>query len=70
MMVLIVLALGEPAGAAFPGKNGKIAYVGHDGQDLEIYTINPTGGTPVKLTDNTTGDFSPSYSADGKRIAY
>jgi len=63
MMVLIVLALGEPAGAAFPGKNGKIAYVGHDGQDYEIYTINPTGGTPVNVTDNNTDDYQPSWGS-------
>jgi Tol biopolymer transport system component len=47
-----------------------IAYVGWDGTDYEIYTIDPTGGMPVQVTNNTTSDGRPSYSPDGKKIAY
>jgi Tol biopolymer transport system component len=66
----------KPAEAAFPGQNGKIAYVSYDmlapeaTTDREIYAINPTGGTPFQLTDNNTLDDSPSYSPDGNTIAY
>jgi Tol biopolymer transport system component len=57
-----LLALSEKkAQAAFPGKNGKIAYVGG-----VIYTINPGGGGKTKVTNGE----EPSYSPNGKRIAY
>ena len=46
------------------------AYSGYDGNDYEIYTINSGGGGKVKLTDNTTDDYDPSYSPSGKKIAY
>jgi Tol biopolymer transport system component len=64
-----VSALRE-AEATFPGKNGRIAYSGHDGNDYEIYTINPNGGMPSRLTNNKWNDLYPSYSPNGKRIAY
>jgi Tol biopolymer transport system component len=66
----------RPAEATFPGQNGKIAYVSYDvlapeaTTDREIYTIDPTGGTPFQLTNNNTLDDSPSYSPDGKKIAF
>jgi Tol biopolymer transport system component len=54
--------------------NGKIAYQGidHDDPDRKdrIYTIDPTGGTPSNVTNNATTDGQPSYSPDGKKIAY
>ena len=57
-----LLALSEKqAQAAFPGKNGKIAYVGG-----VIYTINPGGGGKTKVTEGS----EPSYSPNGKKIAY
>ena len=37
---------------------------------MEIYTVEPTGGRPFNVTNNTTGDFDPSYSPDGEKIAY
>jgi subtilisin-like proprotein convertase family protein len=49
----------------------KIAYAGFDGNDYEIYTINPNGtGGSQQLTNNRTNDISPSYSPDGNKIAY
>jgi Tol biopolymer transport system component len=65
-----LLAVSEKAEAAFPGKNGHIAYVSNDGEDHEIYAINGGGGGKVRLTDNATGDYEPSYSPGGKKIAY
>ena len=40
------------------------------GGDEEIYTIQTDGGGELNVTDNDTGDFYPSYSPSGKRIAY
>jgi Tol biopolymer transport system component len=65
-----LLNAAKPAEATFLGVNGKIVYVASDGNDQEIYTINPTGGAPFKLTNNTKDDDTPSYSPNGKRIAY
>ena len=56
-----LLALSEKAEATFPGKNGKIAYVGGG-----IYTINPGGVGNAKVANGET----PAYAPNGKRIAY
>jgi hypothetical protein len=42
---LVVVLYAQPAEANYPGKPGKIASAGNDGNDLEIFTINPTVGT-------------------------
>ena len=63
-------AVSQKAEATFPGKNGRIAYSGYDGNDYEIYTIDSRGGAKRKVTNNNRDDYSPSYSPRGKRIAY
>jgi hypothetical protein len=69
LLIMVVVEAG-PAEATFPGKAGKIAYQGYDGNDAEIYTIKSGGGGKVQLTDNSTGDYEPSYSPSGKKIVY
>jgi hypothetical protein len=56
-------AVTEKAEATFPDKNGRIAYQGSDGV---IYTTYPDGGGKTKVTEGS----NPSFSADGKKIAY
>jgi hypothetical protein len=59
-----VLALSQKkAEAAFPGKNDRIAY---QGSDHVIYTIDPNGRGKTEVTEGS----DPSFSADGKKIAY
>jgi len=70
LAVGLVVLYAQPAEANYPGKPGKIAYSGWDGNDLEIYTINPNGGSNVKVTNNQSGDEAPAYSPNGKQIAY
>jgi hypothetical protein len=62
LMVLVVVE-SRPAEATFPGKPGKIAYQGYDGQDYEIYTINSGGGSRAQLTNNNTDDQEPSWGS-------
>jgi len=57
-----MLAVKEPAQAAFPGHNGRIAYVSHLPSGLhEIYTMNPNGTGPVRLTNNPALDTMPDW---------
>jgi hypothetical protein len=66
---LVVVLYAQPAEANYPGQPGKIAYAGFDG-DAEIYTINPDGGSNVKVTSNNTGNYEPAYSPNANKIAY
>jgi len=68
--IMLVVLYAQPAEANYPGTPGKIAYSGWDGNDLEIYTINPNGGSRKNVTNNNTDDIQPSYSPSGKNIAY
>ena len=47
-----------------------IAFFSDRDGDYEIYVMGADGSNVVKLTDNTAGDFSPSWSPDGQRIAF
>jgi Tol biopolymer transport system component len=68
--LLVAVLYAQPAEANFPGKPGKIAYAGFDGQDYEIYTIKPGGGGRLNVTDNAANDRDPDYAPSGMRIAY
>ena len=65
VLTMLVIDAG-PAEATFPGQNGKIAYESSG----EIYTIDPDASGKFKVTNNNTEDVNPSYSPDGKKIAY
>jgi hypothetical protein len=66
-LLLLPLGLhGRAAQAAFPGQNGKLAFV----QALDIWTANPDGSNPVRLTASPGLDRSPRWSPDGTRIAF
>ena len=64
----------EPAQAAFPGQNGRIAYVGSSSDvAMGIYTVSPTGGSgtlTVGPTETLQALSDPTFSPDGKRIAF
>ena len=56
------------ADAAFPGRNGRIAFVHGGGPTVRptIFTMKPNGSDQRKLTAGT----SPSYSASGREIVF
>ena len=59
-----------PAGAAFPGANGKIAFSSDRAGDNEIFAMNPDGTGLDQLTSNNGDDYDPAWSADGGWIAF
>jgi TolB protein len=68
-----VVAMGtkvQPAGAAFPGENGQIAFVRDGAQGSHIFRISPSGTGLSKISTVPRFDSSPSWSADGKKIAF
>ncbi len=61
----------NPAGATFPGDNGKIVFdVYSSGEPSTDYilTVGPDGGSVSQLAGDTTE--LPAWSADGSKIAY
>jgi len=64
----------EPAHAAFPGQNGRIAFTSNRDGNSEIYTMNPDGSDQKRLTFNSSSgldsDGDPTLSPDGKKIAF
>ena len=67
---LLAVLYAQPAEANYPGTPGKIYYSGYDGNDYEIYSINPDGGSNVQVTNNQSANWEPAYSPTGKKIAY
>ena len=62
-----LVSMATPAEAAFPGRNGKIAYstvdTGSSGYGHDIYVVNPDGGDTVQLTTANGNDADPDFSA-------
>ena len=57
---------GSQARAAFPGQNGKLAFV----RSFDIWVANADGSNPVQLTAAPGLDRSPRWSPDGTKIAF
>jgi Tol biopolymer transport system component len=74
-MLALVLVLAPPrAPATFGGKNGRIAFASTptltDEGNFEIYTMKADGSDAKRLTNNAAFDAGPTFSPDGKRIAF
>ena len=78
LVLMLVVVNPQPAKAAFPGQNGRIAFASNreatqnNPDNYEIYTASSTG-TEVNLlrrTNNPAFDTEPAYSPNGNRIAF
>lgn len=78
LLVMQVSWSASPAEAAFPGDNGLIVFasnvtsgsgVNNPTGDHEIFAAPPVGDL-IQLTDNTSADYSPSWSASGSKIVF
>jgi TolB protein len=68
---LAVGATAAPARASWPGSNGIIAYDSSTNEgDTFIFTSNADGTNPQQLTHAGSVSFDPSFSPNGKKIAY
>jgi len=76
VMALAALLFAGPAGAAFPGTNGKIAFSQGLAPDAEgssqVFTIKPNGTGLTQLTHVSPDQHAgvPDLSPDGQRIVY
>jgi WD40-like Beta Propeller Repeat len=77
--VTTLLVVSKEAESAFPGKSGRIAFSAttpdpaSPGLNWQIFTIKPDGTSEKQLTrtyDSAWLNSSPSYSSDGKKIAW
>jgi Tol biopolymer transport system component len=66
----VVVAVPEEAKAAFPGKNGRIAFSSDRDGDFDIYTIQPDGSGLRRVTNAPGSDSRPEWSPDGTKIAF
>jgi len=69
LVSLVILSCAAVSIAAAP-RSGKIAFASNRDGNTEIYTMNSDGTNQVRLTNNTSVDYHPVWSPDGKRIAY
>lgn len=70
VVIASALVAGGPVRAAFPGANGTIVFERGDGNQSEIYSANADGTGLKRLTNNSTPDYFPEVSPDGRSIAY
>ena len=75
LVVLVFACLPSPAHAAFPGQNGKIAFVGSElgcsgACELNLYTVNPDGTGRTRILDAPGGEGKPRWSSDGASLVY
>src|SRR3954454_12107889 len=65
-----VAATSSPAGAAYPGSDGRIAFGMMDGAGPDIYSALPNGHGLKRLTTDPGFDACAAYSPDGNRLAF
>src|SRR5262249_11058489 len=73
MKVLPFTSFPDGAGSpAFSPDGNQIGFIcnGEKGDNIDIYTQLVDGGKPLRLTSDPATDVSPTWSGDGRRIAF
>lgn len=67
----VQLTYGEPSGKPKWGPDGRILFLSlRDGNEQEIYSMNPDGSNPVNLTKSPARDVLAEMSPDGSTIVF
>ena len=70
----LLLAAPDPAAAAFPGTNGRIAFVSDRDPlgtgNAQVFVMGANGENPTNLSTNPENEEGPAFSPDGTLIAY
>lgn len=48
----------------------RIAFASHDGNDFEIFTVNPDGSDLIQITDNDYDDWGATWSPNREQLAF
>jgi TolB protein len=70
VLVSVILFAAQAADAAFPGRNGRIAFYMDRGGGAEIYTMRSNGADVRRLTHLDPSLERPQWSPDGTRIVF
>ena len=65
-----VVALGLTPLMLVVSAQAQIVFISQRDGNSEIYVMDADGGNQRRLTNNPTSDYAPSWSPDGKRIAF
>nr|MBA3384169.1 PD40 domain-containing protein [Actinomycetota bacterium] len=76
--LLATLLCSASAEGAYPGRNGRVAYVESAlgrigsgwGPTIVSVRLDGTGRQTLTTATRTSGDFEPAWSPDGRRLAY
>ena len=70
LILAIVVALSLTPLMVCVDAQAQIAFSSNRDGNSEIYVMDADGGNPRRLTNNSDGDWDPSWSPDGERIVF
>lgn len=68
--LMITSGGGSPAGATFPGPNGKIAFTVDRGDRFRVWIMNSGGASKTQVASTPRDNFSPHWKANGMHFVF